>query len=62
MVGWAGNLKYIAEMKITEDTITGTELLNKYIVTAIQNTRGNSRQLLCYDKIINSWCSCAQYI
>jgi hypothetical protein len=35
-------------MKITEDTYTGTEHLNKYIVTAIQNSRGNSRQLPCF--------------
>jgi hypothetical protein len=62
MVGWTGNLKYIAAMTITEDTITGTELLNKYIVTAIQNSRENSRQLLCFDKNINSLCFCARFI
>jgi hypothetical protein len=52
MFGWTGNLKYIEAMTITDDIITGREILNKYIVTEIQNSRRNSRQLLCYDKIL----------
>jgi hypothetical protein len=42
MIRWTGNLKYIGAMTITEDTITGRELLNKCTVTAIQNSRRNS--------------------
>jgi len=41
MFGWTGNLKYIRAMTITEDTITGRGLLNKYTVTAIQSNRRN---------------------
>jgi hypothetical protein len=51
MVGWRENLKCIGAMAITEDTIAGKELLNTYIDTTVQNSRGNSRQLHCLARI-----------
>jgi len=50
-------------MTITEDTITGRELLNKCTVTAIQNSRRNSDGCpALLRQIIKTWCFCAQYI
>jgi len=41
------NNKGVIRDIFTEDTTKGTDLLNKYIDTAIENSRGNSRQLPC---------------
>jgi hypothetical protein len=48
MVGWAGNLECITAMRIAEEKIKGTKLMNKCIVTALQKSRENSQQLPCF--------------